>query len=394
MAIPETRRAVFRMLITSLLTGLLATAVGLSGGGLYAEAITSQYADGGVIIKAGKMVWPEHVAAGERLAYYLLAENGSESPLDILLRDELPTCTAYGGADTLRLLMAPEGLNVGYEDASRVISATVTLGPTGEISATLLLSFEVVVDAELAEGTDTITNVATIQYGDTTESVHAIARVLTVDPTLTHTSTPTLSPTPTQSPSPAVTPSSTATPTATNSPTPTSTSTPTETTTQTPTPTLTSTTTPTPGTTSTPTATPPPEVMKSWLPLICRGYYICSFEPNDYFDTAYPIEVGATIQSEICWADDPGDFYRSEDDIDGTYAIELSAPDQDADLDLYLYDRYYELVERSVNGPGEKERIEEQLSADHAPYYIWVFPYEIPPDRLVRYSLTVTVGEG
>ena len=134
--------------------------------------------------------------------------------------------------------------------------------------------------------------------------------------------------------------------------------------------------------------------MKSWLPLICRGYYICSFEPNDYFDTAYPIEVGATIQSEICWADDPGDFYRSEDDIDGTYAIELSAPDQDADLDLYLYDRYYELVERSVNGPGEKERIEEQLSADHAPYYIWVFPYEIPPDRLVRYSLTVTVGEG
>ena len=136
--------------------------------------------------------------------------------------------------------------------------------------------------------------------------------------------------------------------------------------------------------------------MKSWLPLICRGYYMCSFEPNDYFDTAFPIEIGATIWSEICWASDPGDFYRLPDDISGTYIIELDAPgsDLDVDIDLYLYDRDHVLVERSVNGPGEKERIEEQLSADHAPYYIWVFPYEIPPDRLVRYSLTVTVGEG
>jgi len=123
---------------------------------------------------------------------------------------------------------------------------------------------------------------------------------------------------------------------------------------------------------------------------------VCTYEPNDYFDTAFPIEIGATIWSEICWASDPCDFYKLPDDISGMYIIELEPPgsDLDADLDLYLYDKDHELVERSVNGPGEKERIEDQLSADHAPYYIWVYPYEIPPDRLVRYSLTVTVGEG
>ena len=109
---------------------------------------------------------------------------------------------------------------------------------------------------------------------------------------------------------------------------------------------------------------------RNCLPLVLKNYRAPSdtYEPNDSFAQAWPIETG-TYDSYIWHATDQ-DYYKFTPTRSGAIHVELHNIPAGCDYDLYLYNGAYQLIAQSTNGGNQSEHLESWVSPGN--YYVLV----------------------
>lgn len=110
------------------------------------------------------------------------------------------------------------------------------------------------------------------------------------------------------------------------------------------------------------------------------------FEPNDTFQTAYPINSGAEYQSYISTSTDV-DYYSLN--VNSPGVINISLWNLPADYDMELYDYNGQRIAASYNDGATSESISYNVSGI-GNYYIKVFGYSSDFSDTQKYSLMVT----
>lgn len=96
-----------------------------------------------------------------------------------------------------------------------------------------------------------------------------------------------------------------------------------------------------------------------------------TYEPNDSFETAYPISADNTIYESYLSTDTDSDGYSFTPTVSGSVHIAMIIPD-DKDYDLFAFDSNHNMVAAAQEGVGIWEQLDFFVEANK-PYYILVW---------------------
>ncbi|GMR19486.1 MAG: hypothetical protein BMS9Abin36_0081 [Gammaproteobacteria bacterium] len=108
----------------------------------------------------------------------------------------------------------------------------------------------------------------------------------------------------------------------------------------------------------------------------CNNNQVSEGTSNDTFATARSVNVPVRIVGNVDDLNDPDDYSTFTLLTDSLVYASLTFTDRAADLDIFLYDSAFNLIDSSIAGTGSDELMSNSLSA--GTYYMRVFAYNTP----------------